>query len=80
MSSWGDRLCLYSSLVLSSHSSQSHPDMGLLTDLGPKMALEKAHGSGEAALGGHCMIPATKPCHPRLGTAVGRRFAAGVEQ
>ncbi|OWK54309.1 Disks large 1 [Lonchura striata] len=33
-------------------------DMGLLTELGPKMALGKACGTGEASLGGHCRVPA----------------------
>lgn len=59
VSSWGDKLCLCSSLVLSSHPSQPLADMGLLSDLGPKMALGKACGTGEASLGGHCRVPAT---------------------
>lgn len=83
MSSWGDKLCLCSSLVLSSHPSQPLPDMRLLTDLGPSMALEKARGSREASLGEHCMIPdpmIPATCNPRVGATVGRRFAAGMEQ
>lgn len=56
MSSWGDKLCSCSSLVLSSQPSQPLPDMGLLTDLGPKMALEKAHGSGKASLHDSCNL------------------------
>lgn len=47
-SSWGYKLRMCPSPVLSSHLSQPLPDMGLLPDLGPKMALVEADGSGGA--------------------------------
>lgn len=69
-------------MLSSSHPSQLLPDMGLLPDLGPKMPLVEGHGG--APLGGQwgsarCMVSAAEQCHPRVGTVMGGRFAAGLE-
>lgn len=52
MSSWGYKLCISPSVVLSSHLAHSLSDMGLLPDLVPKMALVEAHSSGKGLTGG----------------------------
>ena len=85
-SRWGYKLCMCPSVMLCSHPSQPLSNIGLLPDLGPKMALVEAHGSGGGLTGwpvggsAHCMVPAAEPWHPRVGTAMGGRFAAGLEQ
>lgn len=46
-----EQLELQAPHVLSSHPSQPHPDTGLPPVLGPKMALEEAHGGGGGLTG-----------------------------